>query len=106
MRIAPQVVLTIDQRTKLETYARGRRMPARLVLRAKIVLLAAEGKQDIEIARLLSIVPRTGTRRATARPHALHLAGVGAHGDYQNHEGKTSSCNPLEYAHHGRRGRY
>jgi transposase len=62
MRIAAQVVLTIDQRTKLETFARGRRMPARLVLRAKIVLLAAEGKQDIEIARLLSIVPRTAAR--------------------------------------------
>jgi transposase len=62
MRIAPQVVLTIDQRTKLETYARGRRIPARLVLRAKIVLLASEGKQDIEIARLLSIVPRTAAR--------------------------------------------
>jgi transposase len=62
MRIASQVVLTIDQRTKLETFARGRRMPARLVLRAKIVLLAAEGKQDIEIARLLSIVPRTAAR--------------------------------------------
>jgi transposase len=62
MRIAPQVVLRIDPRTKLETYARGRRMPARLVLRAKIVLLAAEGKQNIEIARLLSIVPRTAAR--------------------------------------------
>ena len=62
MRIASQVVLTIDQRTKLETFARGRRMPARLVLRAKIVLLAAGGKQDIEIARLLSIVPRTAAR--------------------------------------------
>jgi transposase len=62
MRIAPQVVLTIDQKAKLETYARGRRMPARLVLRAKIVLLAAEGKQDLEIARLLSIVPRTAAR--------------------------------------------
>jgi transposase len=62
MRIAPQVVLTIDQKAKLETYARGRRMPARLVLRSKIVLLAAEGEQDIEIARLLSIVPRTAAR--------------------------------------------
>jgi len=62
MRIAPRVVLTIDQRTKLGTYARGRRRPARLVLRAKIVLRAAEGKQDIEIARLLSIVPRTAAR--------------------------------------------
>jgi transposase len=62
MRIAPQVVLTIDQRTKLETYARGRRIPARLVLRAKIVLLAAADKQDIEIASLLLIMPRTAAR--------------------------------------------
>jgi len=32
------------------------------VLRARIVLLTAEGKQDLEIARLLSIVPRTAAR--------------------------------------------
>jgi hypothetical protein len=62
MRIAPQVVLTREQRAKLEAYARGRRTPARVVLRARIVLLAAEGKQDLKIARLLSIVPRTAAR--------------------------------------------
>jgi transposase len=32
------------------------------VLRARIVLLAAEGKQDLRIARLLSIVRRTAAR--------------------------------------------
>jgi transposase len=62
MRIAAAVILTDEQRAKLEAYARGRRTPARVVQRARIVLLAAEGKQDIEIARLLSIVPRTAAR--------------------------------------------
>ncbi len=62
MRIAAAVLLTNEHRAKLEAYARGRRTPARVVLRARIVLLAAEGKQDIEIARLLSIVPRTAAR--------------------------------------------
>jgi len=62
MRIAAQVVLTDEQRSKLETYARGRKLPARLVLRARIILLAAAGKQDLEVARLLSVVPRTAAR--------------------------------------------
>jgi transposase len=62
MRIAPQVVLNSEQRAKLEVYARGRSTPARVVQRARIVLLAAEGKQDLKIARLLSIVPRTAAR--------------------------------------------
>ncbi len=62
MRIAPQVVLTREQRAKLEAYARGRKTPARVMLRVRIVLLAAEGTQDLKIARLLSIVPRTGAR--------------------------------------------
>ena len=62
MRIAPQVVLTNQQRAKLETYARGRSTQARVVLRARIVLLAGEGKQDLKIAHLLSIVPRTAAR--------------------------------------------
>lgn len=62
MRIAAQVVLSDEQRTQLHAYARGRKTPARLVLRARIVLLAAEGKQEVEIARLLSVVPRTPAR--------------------------------------------
>lgn len=50
MRVAPPVTVSEEDRVVLERWARGRRTPARLVLRAKIVLAAAEGKQNIEIA--------------------------------------------------------
>ena len=53
MRVAAQLVLTGDQASRLERYERGPRTAARLVLRAKVVLLAAQGKQDMEIAALL-----------------------------------------------------
>jgi hypothetical protein len=43
MRVAVRIELTDDERAKLEGYARGRSTPARLVLRAKIVLLSADG---------------------------------------------------------------
>ena len=62
MRVAAQVVLTGDQALRLEAYARGRRTAARLVLRAQIVLLASQGRQDLEIAAALGIVPRTAAR--------------------------------------------
>jgi len=44
------VVLEQEQRVQLESFARSRAMPHALVLRAQIVLLAAEGKQNKEIA--------------------------------------------------------
>jgi transposase len=50
MRVAPQVVLTEDQERTLRQWARGRSLPARQVERARVVLLAAAGKQDLEIA--------------------------------------------------------
>ncbi len=55
MRVAPQVMLTDDQRTTLLRWSRGRRTPARLVRRAQIVLLAAKGKANIDIAAELSV---------------------------------------------------
>ncbi len=45
MRIAPSFHLADAERTQLQQWARGRRTPARLILRAKIVLLAAD-RQD------------------------------------------------------------
>jgi len=45
MRIAPQVVLNSEQRAKLEVFARGRSTPARVVLRARIVLLAPKASK-------------------------------------------------------------
>jgi transposase len=50
MRIAPAIQLTDSDRQILEKWARGRSGPARLVLRAKIVLLAATGMENQEIA--------------------------------------------------------
>ncbi|MGH9439806.1 MAG: IS630 family transposase [Terriglobia bacterium] len=75
MRVAAQVVLSVEQRAKLESYARGRRIAARLLLRAKIVLLAAEGSQDLEIAAMLGVVPRTAARWR-ARFLKLGVAGL------------------------------
>lgn len=62
MRVAAKIVLNAQQKARLQAYTRGRKTPARLVLRAKIVLLAAEGRQDAEIAALLSVMPRTVAR--------------------------------------------
>ena len=62
MRIAASVTLTPEQRSKLEAYARGRSVARRLVERARIILFAAEGKQNEEIADLLDIGRHTVAR--------------------------------------------
>ena len=51
MRRAPQVTLTETERRQLNRYASGRRVAVRLALRAKIVLLAADGRQNKQIAQ-------------------------------------------------------
>jgi transposase len=50
MRVAPRITLDAEQRETLTRWSRGRSTPARLVLRSKIVLLAADDKQNQEIA--------------------------------------------------------
>ncbi len=75
MRIAPQVTLTEQQRNQLQTYARGRSIAARLVERSRIVLIAAEGKQDSEIAAQLAI-PRQKAARWRKRFLELGVAGL------------------------------
>jgi transposase len=55
MRVAAAVTITEDQRVVLQRWARGRSTPARLVLRAKIVLLAEQGKQNLQIAEELGV---------------------------------------------------
>ena len=62
MRIAASVTLTPEQCSKLKAYARGRSVARRLVERARIILLAAEGKQNDEIANLLDIGRHTVAR--------------------------------------------
>ena len=55
MRVAPAVELSGEQRQTLEQWARGRSLPARQVERARIVLLAAAGELDIDIADKLGL---------------------------------------------------
>jgi transposase len=50
MRRACEIVLTEQERTALEHWARGRSTPARLVRRAQIVLAAAAGMRNKDIA--------------------------------------------------------
>lgn len=62
MRVARPVVLDSEQSRQLERWARARSLPARLVERSRIVLLAAQGKLDIEIGAELSISPSKAAR--------------------------------------------
>src|SRR5215472_8854761 len=62
MRIARRVVLTEDQERTLQQWARGRSLPSRQVERARVVLLAAAGKQDLEIASAVGISNQKAAR--------------------------------------------
>lgn len=62
MRIALSVELTAQQRTGLERWARQRSLPARVVERARIVLQAAEGLENQQIAKRMSITPEKVAR--------------------------------------------
>jgi transposase len=55
MRLAPTVTLTDDQRQELQRWARGRNVEHRLVIRAKIILLAADGKLNKDIGAELGL---------------------------------------------------
>jgi len=59
MKVAPEILLTEEERTTLERWSRGRSTPARLVLRSKIVLLAAEGRMNQKIAPRLKTGMKT-----------------------------------------------
>ena len=62
MRVAPRVELSSEDRAALEQQARGRSLPARLVERSRIVLRAADGLQDREIAAELGITAEKAAR--------------------------------------------
>ena len=56
---ATKVWLTAEQQDDFERFARSRTLAARLVERARIVLQAATGKADVEIAQTLDITRQT-----------------------------------------------
>lgn len=62
MRIAPPVELNGEQRTELERWARQRSLPARVVERARIVLQAAAGLENQQIAQRMGVTPKKVAR--------------------------------------------
>ena len=75
MRRAPVITLSPEQRTMLESQARSRSFPLRVVERARIVLLAASGQQDKEIAARMVTTPKK-VSRWRKRFLALGVAGL------------------------------
>ena len=74
MRVAKPIELNVDDDRRLRILSKGKRVEARLQLRARIVLLAAGGTSDKDIAAKLDI-----DRRVAARWRARYL-GVGIDG--------------------------
>jgi transposase len=62
MRVACPIILSPEQRQSLEQQSRARSAPSRLVERARIVLRAADGSQDKDIAAELAITPEKVAR--------------------------------------------
>jgi transposase len=75
MRIAPAIAVSDEDRRTLRRWSRGRTTPARLVLRAKIVLLAAAGRLNKDIAADLATGMKT-VCQWRSRFAKLGLAGI------------------------------
>ena len=75
MRVATEIVLTDEERAELTRLARSRLTSVRLALRARIVVLAAQGLQNIEIAARLG-VGRVQVSRWRERYIESRLAGI------------------------------
>lgn len=72
MKYAPAIQLTDEERKVLEDTVRARTAPQRDVLRARIVLAAAEGKMNKEFAAALGCsLPTVGLWRTRFAEHRL-----------------------------------
>ena len=61
MRVAPSITLSDGDRKQLLSWSRGRSTPHRLLLRSEIVLMAADGLQNKDVAKKLHVRPKTVT---------------------------------------------
>src|SRR3954453_17613176 len=75
MRRACQITLSHEDRSTLERWSRGRSTQARLVTRARVVLAAADGKQNKDVAAELNI-SRGAVARWRDRFAASGVAGI------------------------------
>src|SRR5260370_14680780 len=89
MRIAPVITLSAEQRTVLESQARSRSLPVRVVERARILLMAAAGQQNKDIAAMLSVTPKK-VARWRERFLALGVAGMQKNAPPPRRKARTS----------------
>lgn len=75
MRVAPEIVLTNEEHAELTRLSRSKLSSVRLVQRARIVLLAAQGLQNKDIAEQLEM-GKVQVSRWRARYAQLRLAGI------------------------------
>jgi transposase len=75
MKTAMPIVLSPQEHSKVEAWARGRSIPLRLVQRARIIRMAADGMQNKDIARELDI-SRPTVQLWRQRFLAFRLAGI------------------------------
>ena len=74
MRVAPAIVLSSEQKAELQKLVRRRTTPVRVAERCRIVLLAAEGLQDKQIAERLFISDITVHHHLTSIYSKLEVA--------------------------------
>jgi transposase len=61
MRVAPKIVLSGEERKMLDRWSKGDHPCERVAMRAKIILLAAQGMMNIQIAKKLKVARFTVT---------------------------------------------
>src|SRR6266496_195184 len=75
MRIASPIVLSQEERAVLSTWTRGRSLPLRLIQRAQMIVMAAQGIPSQDIAQALG-VSRPTVQLWRERFLALRLEGL------------------------------
>lgn len=90
MQAPPPVTISPGERTQLLHWSRGRSVSVRQSERARIVLLAAEGRNNKEIGRVLHISPVT-VRRWRSRFALLGMAGISADAPRSGHKERPRS---------------
>jgi transposase len=91
MRAPPPVTLSLRERAELVHWSRGRSVPVRRAERARIVLLAADGRNNKEIGKSLHLSPVT-VRRWRSRFALLGMAGIAGDAPRSGH--KTGAGSP------------
>jgi len=102
MRVAAAVEVTDDERAELVRYSRGRKTQARVVLRAKVILLAADRTSAQTDCRGVEDGSRSGATMASTISEGPHSRDSGrctaqrAEAVGQNHPGDPAADNAGE----------